>query len=317
MEILDIDETNFKQNFLNYIADVNVFCNERFNALNSHKVNSIKYLLFKNNKIRFGLILGIKDHIAISPFSAPYGGFTTINKNVALKHLYTALSALDSYCVEQKIQELNLTLPPTFYGENILNSWASAFINHGFCIRSLDLNYQFRLEKFNGYNSYLESSIKNQFKKAISNDFSFVECKSFEDRLAAYSVIQQNKLENNYPLKLTFDQVQDTMKIIKADFFLVKDKDGNDVAAAMIFRVTNTVAQIIYWGHLDKYSKLYPMNYMAYKVFEYYYNLNYEWVDIGPSSEDGIPNFGLCDFKQNIGCDISLKYSFNKKFINN
>ena len=33
-------------------------------------------------------------------------------------------------------------------------------------------------------------------------------------------------------------------------------------------------------------------------------------LDIGPSTENGIPNYGLCEFKESIGCSVTMKYSF-------
>jgi acetyltransferase-like isoleucine patch superfamily enzyme/RimJ/RimL family protein N-acetyltransferase len=55
------------------------------------------------------------------------------------------------------------------------------------------------------------------------------------------------------------------------------------------------------------------MNFLAYKIFEYYSDLNYKFIDLGPSSENSVPNIGLCDFKESIGCDVTLK----KKFLYN
>lgn len=47
--------------------------------------------------------------------------------------------------------------------------------------------------------------------------------------------------------------------------------NGTDVAAAQVFKVTEDVAQVIYWGDLRQYASLRTMNFLAYKVFKYYY----------------------------------------------
>jgi hypothetical protein len=39
-----------------------------------------------------------------------------------------------------------------------------------------------------------------------------------------------------------------------------------------------------------------------------------KFVDIGPSTENSIPNYGLCEFKESIGCTVVNKYSFKKTF---
>lgn len=38
-----------------------------------------------------------------------------------------------------------------------------------------------------------------------------------------------------------------------------------------------------------------------------------KYLDIGPSTENSIPNYGLCDFKESIGCRRSLKYTMVKE----
>ena len=58
------------------------------------------------------------------------------------------------------------------------------------------------------------------------------------------------------------------------------------------------------------------MNFLSYKVLEYYKNTNIKYVDIGPSTEDSLPNYGLCEFKESIGCFIMPKFTM-KYEINN
>ena len=52
------------------------------------------------------------------------------------------------------------------------------------------------------------------------------------------------------------------------------------------------------------------MNYLAYRIFEHYYKEGIKILDIGPSTEHGIPNYGLCNFKESIGCSVSSRFIF-------
>ena len=49
------------------------------------------------------------------------------------------------------------------------------------------------------------------------------------------------------------------------------------------------------------------MNFLAFKLFEYYAEPK-AFLDIGPSTEKGIPNVGLCNFKESIGCNVTPKF---------
>ena len=78
----------------------------------------------------------------------------------------------------------------------------------------------------------------------------------------------------------------------------------------MVYRVSGDKAQIIYWGNSPDTENLRPMNFMAYSIFNHYKGKGVKFMDIGPSTEFSIPNVGLCDFKQSIGCTVSPKISF-------
>jgi lipid II:glycine glycyltransferase (peptidoglycan interpeptide bridge formation enzyme) len=140
-------------------------------------------------------------------------------------------------------------------------------------------------------------------------DLQKLDSKKEEDVKRAYTVIKANRESKGYPLRMTLEDVLKTIKIIKADFFVLS-YNNVDVAAAQIFHVANNIVQIIYWGDIPGYTEIRPMNYLSYKVFEYYYNNKIDIVDIGPSTENGIPNYGLCEFKENIGCYVTNKFTF-------
>ena len=50
------------------------------------------------------------------------------------------------------------------------------------------------------------------------------------------------------------------------------------------------------------------MNVLAYRLFEYYSKRDIDIIDIGPSSIDGVPDYGLLEFKESIGCSVCSKY---------
>ena len=71
---------------------------------------------------------------------------------------------------------------------------------------------------------------------------------------------------------------------------------------------------MIYWGDIDGYSEERPMNLLAENVYEFYQQKGIQVLDIGPSTENGVPNYGLCDFKESIGVSVLIKVYFKKIF---
>ena len=54
-----------------------VFNSVGFTELNRDKAEDLHYLSIRDTKHRFGIILGERNGMLRSPFSAPFGGFTT------------------------------------------------------------------------------------------------------------------------------------------------------------------------------------------------------------------------------------------------
>ena len=112
---------------------------------------------------------------------------------------------------------------------------------------------------------------------------------------------------------MSWEQVQETIQITEHDIFLL-NKKGKDVAAAIVFCVNKDVYQVIYWGDIDGSSEEGPMNLLAENVYEFYQQKGIQVLDIGPSTENGVPNYGLCDFKESIGVSVLIKVYFKKIF---
>ena len=280
-----------------------------FAELNASKTEKLHYIEFADSKPRFGIILGERGGILRSPFSAPFGGFSQ-RAVQSLQNMETAVKLLVDYAAERQ-KGMMITLPPLLYDESQLSKWVSVLIRAGFS-QTVDLNYYFPLSRFPDYRRIIDRSARNHLNRSLKSGFRLLQLNSAsrDDVLRAYDVIRRNREERGYPLRMTFEQVWQTVShVVKADFFVL-EHEANDVAAAQIFYVAPGIAQVIYWGDIREYSDLRPMNYLTYAVFEHYYEQGLKILDIGPSTEDGIPNYGLCEFKEDTGCEVALKYRF-------
>ena len=305
MELTEITATEFG----NLFPAAHVYNSTEFAELNADKVETLDYLEFADSKPRFGIILGKRGGMLRSPFSAPFGGFA--QRGVQnLQNMEAAVKMLLSYATDRR-QGLLITLPPLIYDDGQLSKWVSVLTRAGFK-PTIDLNYHFSLSRFPDYRTIIDRSARNHLNRSLKSGFRLIELDSSNrnDVARAYNVIRRNREERGYPLRMTFEQVWQTVsRVVKADFFVL-EHEGNDVAAAQIFHVAPGIAQVIYWGDIRQYSDLRPMNYLTYAVFSHYHNLGLRILDIGPSTEDGIPNYGLCEFKEDTGCEVTLKYRF-------
>lgn len=309
MEILEVDSLQYAEVFS---KPYHFFNAAAFNHINAYKCEQVFYLIFKDTKVRLGIIFGQRDNKLVSPFSAPFGGFLATSEDVKLNQIDAALQALTVWATAKKIEGMRIVSPSFFYNENFLNKVYNCLYRAGFESNNVELNYQFPTHKFNeNYQANLWYNARKNLKRAFQAHLTF-EKLAVENGKQAYDVIAQNRRERGFPLRMTWEQVQETTNVISADFFLVK-KEETPIAAAVVFHVADQIVQVIYWGDLPQYAEYKTMNFLSFQVFQYYKQQGIAMIDIGPSTEDSVPNHGLCEFKESIGCDISIKTEFYKK----
>lgn len=312
MEIRHLSLQDYKQIFQD---PYHVFNTADFNSLNSTSRGiDVEYLAFKTKKFKLGLIAGKVDNKFRSPFSAPFGGFSFLKNEVGLEILDQAVDLLIDYCNSSSIISIELTLPPFFYDENFTSKINNVLFRKNFSNVKCDLNYSIHLkEDINRYLETLQYNAKKNLKIALSKTFHFHKLTTHQGKFNAYEIIRRNREARGFPLRMTFEVIENTIKLIEADFFIVKLNEV-DVASAIVFHVAIGIVQVIYWGDLPEYASEKTMNFLSYEIVSHYFEKGIKIIDIGPSTEDSIPNYGLCDFKESIGCNIYPKLTWKYEF---
>lgn len=305
MKIIELSPSEYK-NLVK--TPFSIFDSVEFCLLNADKVDEIKCLVFNDGKNRFGIIFGIKDGILRAPFSAPYACLSEISKNNKISSYTATASSLIDYARTVGAQGIRITLPPTIYDQSHLAKIINSFYIAGYKMSGCDLNYQIELDFINeDYFNLLDIKARQKLRSALDEGLIFEETDNIQQ---AYDIIRRNRESKNYPLWMSYENILATREVVEIDFFIAYDSLKTPIASAMIYRVSDDKAQIIYWGNSPDTESLRPMNFMAYSIFNHYKGKGVKFMDIGPSTEFSIPNAGLCDFKQSIGCTVSPKISF-------
>ncbi len=285
-----------------------------FNTLNEYKCDKVAYLLFHENKTKLGLIGGIKNGEISSPFSAPFGGFSANNDTIKFSEVNEAIQLLEVYSRQNNLKKIRFTLPPYFYNEDFFSKTFYSLVLNEY-ITTTDINFHFCTSDFANYKECkIEKKPRQNLNKALNIGLEFKQVFSDSEKLIVYNIIRDNKERKGRPTYVNFPHLLDVCKITTIDFFLVL-YHGKPVASAIVYHVTEDIAQIVYWGDICEYSVCRSMNYLAFKVFEFYYKQKVKIIDLATSSLKGTPNLGLCNFKENIGCSAGLKYTMQKNIL--
>ena len=287
-----------------------IFNDANFAQLNEAKCDEVVYLLFKDKKYRLGLTAGIRNNILHSPFSAPFGGFSFQKEDIQISTIETAEKLLTQFCMVKKLSGIKLLVPPIFYAETFLAKYMNVLYRHGYQTTNLDLDFYIDLKKTAVYENSIWYNAKKNLKIANNNDLTF-EKVGAEELVLVYEIIKQNRAFKEKPLNMSIEDIKATMNIIPTELFLTK-YNNSAIASAIVFRVNSHILYIPFWADLPGNLELKPMNLLSAKIFEYYRDKGDAYVQIGISTENSVPNYGLCEFKESIGCTITPKFMLTK-----
>lgn len=300
----DIDENKFNIHFFDTMEFHNYHqknCEEAYRVLN-----------IKNNKLICIYYFGIKRGSIYMPYSSPFSKFL-VEKDLSYETWNKIIYGLKMIGNILKADSINITLPPFIYDRKIETQFLM-LINNGFNVEYVDINNYFDLKEFENLDDFMNSlsnkQRKRDYNRVIRDGLKFY--KIDEDRFEeAFDIIELNRKQRGYPLKMNKDQIKDILKFdnSKIDFFIIENSNLDKIASAMVYKVNNNVYQVIYWGHLEEFNSQRPMALLAPSLYEYYNKKNIKYLDIGPSSEDGNININLAQFKVDLGCKNTSKFT--------
>lgn len=283
-----------------------------FIELNASKVDEVVcYGLYDGkDKLRLALATGRSrradgSQVWQAPFSAPFAE-VLYTRPQCLETCMDFAGQLAGLCTgSDDGSRMAIRLAPDCYDPVMLPRLKGAFAA---CCKSAycDFNYHYRLMPDFDFVAKLSASARNHYNRACRAGFVSTAGVPLE---RAYVVIALNRAEHDYPLAMSLDALRAMEQIVPVDTFVLSLGDV-DVAAAIVYRISASIAQVIYWGDVAGYSAVRPMNLLAAEVMGHYHQAGYTVVDIGPASSAGVPDPGLCTFKESLGCELSFKPTF-------
>lgn len=308
--IVDIDVKTYK---LLFPIDPHPFLKENFLSLNEHKVDNIYRLVDDIEKPTIGLIVGLKNNMILSPFSAPFGGFHFSHQLLYISVINNFIKELKLLVKNKGFDGIQITLPPDIYHQTINSKFVNSLFYHGFKINRLDITNWVDLDLFE--NKFGHRSSREYLKQAINNGLNFHLVTEIDEKFKAYELIKMNRAQFGRPIYMTFEDLLKTSGILDTDFFIVSDKKNEILASAILYRSHKSIVNAVFWGDNEKGRPQRAMDFCTFNLWNYYKNSGYKYIDLGISTENGIPNEGLLRFKETHESSSSLRYNF--VFLNN
>lgn len=279
------------------------------------KIDRVVRLMEESEKVSLGLIAGIKEGVLLSPFSAPFGGFHFRHDNILTAEIDQFIQHLTDYASSLNIKIMKLILPPDIYHQSFNSKMSNALLRNGFSTEIPEITNWIDLKQFSG--EFSCRNARQNFKVSLRCKLSFHLAQDINEKEIAYQVVKDNRVKLGRSIYMNFNDLLRINELWPVDFFLVKDKNEQPVAAAVFYRGHEKIVQGIFWGDTEHGRCCRAMDFLAWNLWNHYKELDYNCIDLGISSVCGMPNNGLIRFKEDHDCTSALRLSFRWEYANN
>lgn len=242
----------------------------------------------------------------VSPINGSFGNFEFAEK-ISVEVMEEFMDFVINYLLKSPCDQIKIKFSPDIYNASHNSIILSFLLRHGFKIESVELNQYIK-----SFDYILDESVckgnRKRIRKAIDQNLEFKQVNPSEYE-SVYQVIYQNRARRGFPITMTWQDLKKMTETFpdKSIFFAVF-KQNIIIASAICFEVSNQMLYVFYWGELGGFETLSPIAFLSKSIVEYAKAHNFKVVDIGTSSVNGMPNYGLHKFKVNIGCDTCSKF---------
>lgn len=234
-----------------------------------------------------------KDNSFISGYAATYGGFYPM---VSKDEWQPLLPSIIEYAKAKSLSNIIVKLAPSFLlSEDELLIWN----NFSFQIINKEVNQYITVT-----NQPLLNLVHEQEKRKLKKvpDFNIELNSSRVNMNQRWDVLVAARLDKNYPITISKEALFELNQNLESHYtFIDCFKEDKLIAFAIAVHVSDEVLYYYLPATLPEYQFLSPSVYIIDKMYELAQSKNCQYLDLGISSDKGILNTGLFQFKKNMG----------------
>lgn len=208
--------------------------------------------------------------------------------------------------------EIKIVSPPFAHAPELSHLIYLALHNRGYLATPHSLNQSIRVDQ-RPFAARVDAERRRRLTRARELGFVARRLTSLSELSDAYQLILDNRCRKGYTLSMTWDRILEMAEIFGDRIYgFGVFRETESVAASITIRVSRDVVYVFYWGDAAGFPGVSPIITLAETIYEHARSEGLHWVDIGTSTNDEAPNYGLIHFKQNLGCEASLKLTYAK-----
>ncbi len=253
----------------------------------------------------------LKDHVALSPFRAPYGSIELTNTITTLQ-LFEFIGFYERHLLKKGITKIVIKNYPEIYNTSQHNSVSVLLLNYKYSISNAELGACIKINDapfIDRIDLWEKRKLKQSQKAKLT--FSSISLNKLKD---TYQFIFKCRKERGQSLSMSCEDLSHTVNFMKSNFICFGVYQQEELIAASIsIKVNKKVLYNFYSAHSKKADALSPVVFLINGIYSWCVGHKVELLDLGTSAWGGKPNFSLIDFKMRLGAEPSMKLTFEKK----
>lgn len=247
----------------------------------------------------------LSDDLWRSPARGTYAGFA-ISPALALQDLFAFHDAVADRLAERGARRIEVLPAPMAHDPVAFANEIYLLRSRGYETTQCDLNHSMEVTPQDFSERMTYGNLKRLRK--CERDGLVAKRLPLHELGAVHEVIAANRAAKGHAMSMSLEQLQTMADACPDAMVLFGSRDGMRlVAAALCLRLSAEILYVFYWGDLLGYAAHSPVVGIADVIYRYCQAEGFRLVDIGTSTVDRTPGFGLIQFKRGLGFTESLK----------
>lgn len=247
----------------------------------------------------------------LSPKRGTYGGLE-VHCELELKVIESFLALALSHLKQLGATAITIKLAPFSHNLALSSTLFNLLLRQDFVLDNHELNYDMQVDN-SPFLDRVSYGNNKRIRKCLRDGVAVaqVELDQFAN---VYAVIQENRMRRGFSVSMTAEQLGAMISTFPDKFFLFAVWENEQrlkmIASAVCLAVSPSILYVFYWGDVAGVESYSPITLLASTIYEFCQNNEFHLFDVGTSTLAGEPNYGLINFKQNLGFSASLKPTF-------
>jgi hypothetical protein len=301
-----VPESHYRFNFETSLfnTEAHQLLQKKDGWISFHVLHSVK------KTIDASLHFNVENFVARSPYKSPFGSIE-LSEDLPCDIVFDFIVYVEKALAAKNIDKVIIKTAPLIY-HNAETFVQVSLLNLGFEIINAEISSVIEINAGVSENNFHYSE-KKRVRKANNKklEFKILPIEAFH---SVFHFIKECRNAKQFPLSMSAEELGSVVARFEEKFQLFGLFDADRlVAASICIRVNSQVLYDFYHDHHKDYNDVSPIAALVDGIRMYCIDRKINLLDLGTSSLEGKPNFGLLTFKSRLGAKASPKFTFEKK----